>query len=120
LYLFFDVTGSNHNCKMSREQESNQLQSPVDNTVQPSEEQLFDLSRDIVGYWRQLARKLKLPNKEVVRIQRDNLNYDEITEKSFNMLTTWLEQGTESTIKCVREALVSLGKNATALKHFPI
>ena len=119
-FPFALILGSNQNCKISREQESSQSKPSIDDTIQPSEDQLSDLSSDIVGYWKQLARKLNLPNKEVVRIQKDNLNYDEITEKCFNMLTTWLEKGPESTVKSLRDALMALGKNATALKHFPV
>jgi len=90
------------------------------NTVKPTEDQLADLSKEIVAYWKHLARKLKLPNCEVQRIQKDHVNYDDITEKANAMLLTWLELDTNAYVSTLRDALISLGKKDTAVRHFPM
>ena len=90
------------------------------NPVKPTEDQLADLSKEIVAYWKHLARKLKLPNCEVQRIQKDHINYDDITEKANAMLLTWLELDTNAYVTTLRDALISLGKKDTAVRHFPM
>ena len=87
--------------------------------LKPSEDQLTDLSKDIVGFWKHLARKLHVGN-EVERIQKDHNNFEDIVEKANAMLLTWLEIDNNATVVNLREALSSLGKKKTALKHFPL
>ena len=87
--------------------------------LKPSEDQLTDLAKDIVGFWKHLARKLHVGN-EVERIQKDHNNFEDIVEKANAMLLTWLEIDNNATVVNLREALFSLGKKKTALKHFPM
>ena len=53
------------------------------------------------------------------RIQKDHINFGDIVEKANAMLLTWLEIDENATLVSLREALISLGKKTTALKHFP-
>ena len=90
-----------------------------ESTQKPSEEQLADLAKDIAAYWKHLARKLHVPNLDVQRIQKDHVNFDDIVEKANAMLLTWLEMDSGATILNLKDALVALRKNDTALRHFP-
>ena len=88
-------------------------------SVKPTEEQLSDLSKEIITYWKHLARKLKVPNNEIQRIHKDHMNYDDITEKANAMLLVWMENDSNSNVKTLRDALISLNKNDTVMRHFP-
>lgn len=95
---------------------------PVDNndSKTPSPVQLDELSKEIVSYWKPLARKLLIPNFQIENISKDHINYGDLNEKAYAILNIWLEQsGSTASIKTLRDALFSLGKKSTGLKHFP-
>eukprot|EP00794_Sanderia_malayensis_P017346 gene17346-19078_t len=89
-----------------------------DLTKQPSEKELQSLARDIITEWKSLGRQLGVPNKDIMRIQKDHINYDDVNEKAVAMLLAWKEkQGQEATFGCLKEVLMSSGLVDTAQKH---
>lgn len=88
----------------------------LNDSSKPSNEQLEELAKDIVEYWKHLARKLGM-HSEINRIQKDHYNYDDICEKALAMLTAWRELP-HATIGELKAALVKLEKDRTARKHF--
>lgn len=99
------------NKKFKKNQEYN------NNSAQPSEEVLENLSQDIVSFWKSLGRKLKVPNAKLEEIQGDNVQYPGIKEKSFQMLSAWVDQGETATFGHLSEALKTLGKKKLSDKY---
>ena len=87
------------------------------NSAQPSEEVLENLSQDIVSFWKSLGRKLKVPNAKLEEIQGDNVQYPGIKEKAFQMLSAWVDQGETATFGHLSEALKTLAKKKLADKY---
>ncbi|KAL9968680.1 hypothetical protein ACROYT_G020798 [Oculina patagonica] len=83
----------------------------------PSEEILEDLSQDIIPFWKQLGRKLKVPNAKLEEIQNDNVQYSAVKEKAFQMLMAWIDQGESTTFSELSRALQALRKNRLAQKY---
>ena len=83
----------------------------------PSIEVLGDLSRDICKFWQQLGLKLQVPNSKIDEIQADNVQYPRVTEKSFQMLMAWLNQGESATFDKLSEALKKLGEENLRKKY---
>ena len=109
LFCWKIVGPSPKKIKMDREDYSNH--------EQPSEQDLENLSQDIVSFWKPLGRKLKVPNVKLEQIQGDNIQYPGIKEKAFQMLLAWIEQGKTATFGHLSVALQSLGKNRLADKY---
>ena len=78
------------------------------------------ISKDIVGYWKHLGRRLKLSSREIECIQRDHVNYDDIAEKAFAMLRVWKESSSNSQNlqEILKNTLIEYGKTETAFKYF--
>ena len=85
----------------------------------PTEEELQSLASDIIENWKTIGRRLGIQNREIMKIHKDHINYEDITEKSFAMLLAWKEKkGTLATYGGLRDVLVSSGLVHTAQKHF--
>ena len=82
-----------------------------------SQEVLADLSHEIGGFWKLLGRKLKVPNSKIDAIEGDNVQYLGLTEKSFQMLMAWLDQGESATFDRLSKALRALGKERLRKKY---
>ena len=76
----------------------------------PSEKVLGRLSHDICKFWQQLGPQLQVPNSKIDEIQADNVQYPGVTQKSFQMLMAWLNQGESATFDKLSEALKTLGE----------
>ena len=85
-----------------------------------SDNLLEKISKDIVGYWKHLGRRLKLSSREIECIQRDHVNYDDIAEKAFAMLRVWKESSSNSQNlqEILKNTLIEYGKTETAFKYF--
>ena len=84
----------------------------------PTDEVLQDLSEDITPFWKDLGRKLKVPNKRIDAIHIDNVRYLGVKEKAFQMLMVWKEQRSDvAKITELSRALKDLGKNRTEMKY---
>ena len=84
------------------------------NRLAPTDEMLEDLSQDITSFWKDLGRKLKVPNKKIDEIQADNVPYPRVKDKAFQMLMVWKDLGSDvATITELSRALKALGKNRT-------
>lgn len=84
----------------------------------PTEAGLHALAKDIVSNWKSIGRKLQIPNTELMKIHKDNINYDDITEKAFAMLLAWKERkGESATMIELGIALEDTGLVCTAQKH---
>ena len=85
-----------------------------------TENLLEKISKDIVGYWKHLGRRLKLSSREIECIQRDHVNYDDIAEKAFAMLRAWKESSpnNQNLQEILKKALMEYGKVETAFKYF--
>lgn len=84
----------------------------------PSEKELHDLSKDILAEWKSLGRELNVENREIMKIQKDHINYDDIEEKAFAMLIKWKEKyGDMANYGTLCKALKNIGLVSTAQKH---
>ena len=84
----------------------------------PNEKDLQSLARDIISDWKRLGRELEINHKDIMKIHKDNINYDDIEEKAFAMLVRWVELKAENaTYRTLKAALVSIGLVSTAQKH---
>ena len=83
----------------------------------PTEEDLDDLSYDIVEFWQSLGLKLKVPYSNIKAIQADNVQYPKVKEKAFQMLMDWLDQGESATFDRLSKALRALGKERLRKKY---
>lgn len=84
----------------------------------PTEKELHELSKDVVSEWKSLGRELGVENKILMKIHKDNINYDDIDDKAFTMLMKWKEKmGDSATFGSLREALVNIGLVSTSQKH---
>ena len=85
---------------------------------QPTDKDLHSLSKDIVNDWKSLGRELELDNKEIMKIHKDHINYDDIEEKAVAMLLKWKEKkGDKATFGVLGKALRDNGLVSTAQKH---
>lgn len=88
------------------------------NRLAPTDEVLHDLSQDITPFWKDLGRKLKVPNEKIDEIQTDNVQYPGVKEKAFQMLMAWKELRSDvAKITELSVALKALGKNRTEMKY---
>ena len=83
----------------------------------PTEEDLDDLSYDIVEFWQSLGLKLKVPYSNIKAIQLDNVQYPQVKDKAFQMLMDWLDQGESATFDRLSKALRALGKERLRKKY---
>ena len=83
----------------------------------PSIKVLGHLSRDICKFWKPLGLELQVPNSKIDEIQADNVQYPGVTEKSFQMLMAWLNQGESATFDKLSEALKKLGEENLRKKY---
>ena len=86
------------------------------NCNEPSEDILGDLSQEIAPYWRDLGRKLKVPKVKLQAIQSDNIQFPGVTDKAFEMLSAWIDQG-QATFHDLSKGLKGLGKKKLADKY---
>ena len=95
---------------------SNQFSKDPDK--QPSEKELNDLSKDIITNWKSLGRELGVKHKDIMKIHKDNINYDDLDEKAFAMLMKWKEEkGDMAIFRILSKALTNIGLVSTAQKH---
>ncbi|XP_044183730.1 uncharacterized protein LOC114974515 [Acropora millepora] len=91
---------------------------PPANRETPTDEVLQALSEEITPFWKDLGRRLKVPNKRIDEIHVDNIQYQGVKEKAFQMLKAWKEQTSDvAKITELSRALKSLGKNRTEMKY---
>ncbi|XP_015762595.1 PREDICTED: uncharacterized protein LOC107341661 [Acropora digitifera] len=84
----------------------------------PTDEVLQPLSQEITPFWKDLGRRLKVPNKRIDEIHVDNIQYLGVKEKAFQMLMAWKEQRSDvAKITELSRALKALGKNRTEMKY---
>ena len=83
----------------------------------PTEEDLDDLSYDIVEFWQSLGLKLKVPYSNIKAIQLDSVQYPQVKDKAFQMLMDWLDQGESATFDRLSKALRALGKERLRKKY---
>ncbi|XP_015749012.1 PREDICTED: uncharacterized protein LOC107328774 isoform X4 [Acropora digitifera] len=84
----------------------------------PTDEMLQDLSQEITPFWKDLGRKLKVPNNTIDAIHIDNVQYLAVKEKAFQMLKVWKEKKSDVAKKReLSRALKALGKNRTEMKY---
>ena len=88
------------------------------NRETPTDEVLHKLSQDIIPFWKDLGRKLKVPNEKIDEIHIDNVQYQGVSEKAFQMLRVWKEQRSDvAKITELSRALKALGKDRTEMKY---
>ena len=92
--------------------------SSKDPNEKPNEKDLQALAKDIITDWKSLGRELEISHKEIMKIHKDNINYDDIEEKAFAMLVRWKELKAENaTYGTLKAALVDMGLVSTAQKY---
>ena len=90
---------------------------PPANRETPTDEVLQALSEEITPFWKDLGRRLKVPNKRIDEIHVD-IQYLGVREKAFQMLKAWKEQTSDvAKITELSRALKALGKNRTEMKY---
>ena len=80
----------------------------------PTTDELCSLSKEIIAFWKFLARGLKLERSKIQEISRDHINYPDISEKAFAMLEAWLDKGDCTTYVALGNALTAEGHRKLA------
>eukprot|EP00795_Rhopilema_esculentum_P013563 gene13563-4451_t len=115
------LLGEHGSRKKSRRENHNpqcEISGEKDLRLEPSEKELQNLAKDLINDWKSLGRELDVPNKDILKIHKDNINYDDIVEKAFAMLLKWKElKGNEANFEILKSALINIGLVATAEKH---
>eukprot|EP00112_Aurelia_sp_Birch-Aquarium-sp1_P018624 Seg4461.4 transcript_id=Seg4461.4/GoldUCD/mRNA.D3Y31 product="putative protein y4fB" protein_id=Seg4461.4/GoldUCD/D3Y31 len=102
----------------AKKQKSDGTNSSKNPNERPGEKDLQALAKDIITDWKSLGRELEINHKEIMKIHKDNINYDDIEEKAFAMLVKWKESKAENaTYGTLKAALINMELVSTAQKH---
>ena len=84
-----------------------------------TDDKLHDLARDVIGFWKNLGRELRIPEQRLVEIDIDYESQG-VAEKAYQMLLFWRDRYYPSTtFHCIYNVLCDqrLCRRDLALKH---
>ena len=83
---------------------------------QPTDDELTELSKRIVGNWSIVAKRLNIDDSSIREL---DITYSEVRRKAYHMLKTWIEKNDSfATVRALCDALRKEGLNSTVCDIF--